>query len=137
MLHCNRIARTLTCFTLLSILSIGCGGKPESRYIPTEELSRDALQTVLDEWKSGKPHGTIEDFQEPIDTLDARWQTGKKLESFEILREEKSDGPKIFVVKMKVEGEKEEQEVKYYVFGKSPLHVFGEKEYNKAAGIGS
>lgn len=136
MLHCNKVHSTLTCFALVSFLVNGCGGRPEAKYIPTEELSRDALQTVLEEWKSGKPFGTIEDFQEPIDALDSRWQAGKKLESFEILHEEKSDGPKIFVVKMKVEGEKEEQEVKYYVFGKSPLHVFGEKEYNKAAGIG-
>ena len=67
---------------------------------------------------------------------DARWQAKKKLESYEVLREEKSDGPKIYVVKMKTDEDKEEKEVTYYVVGKSPLLIFREQDYKKATGTG-
>jgi hypothetical protein len=117
-------------------VSFGCSGAPEKKYIPAANDARGALDAALEHWKSGTKHGRVDSFDVPIDVFDARWQNGKKLESYEILEEETSDGPKIFVVKMKLDEDKEEKEIKYYVVGKSPLLVFREEDYKKASGTG-
>ncbi len=119
----------------MALLALGCGTSDRT-YIPSQNTARGALEAALNAWKSGAAHGTVKGFQVPIDTFDARWQAGKKLEQFEILREEPSDGPKTFVVKMKLADDKEEQEVTYLVLGKDPLLVFRREDYNKASGTG-
>ncbi len=119
----------------MALLAIGCGTSDRT-YIPSQNTARGALEAALNAWKSGAAHGTVKSFQVPIDTFDARWQAGKKLEQFEVLREEPSDGPKTFVVKMKLTDDKEEQEVTYLVVGKDPLLVFRKEDYNKASGMG-
>lgn len=124
------IAAFAVCFV------IGCGGSSTQKYIPSTNLAKSALEKALGEWKSGKAHGTVTGLNVPIDVFDARWQAKKKLESYEVLREEKSDGPKIYVVKMKTDEDKEEKEVTYYVVGKSPLLIFREQDYKKATGTG-
>jgi len=125
-------------FPLIAILafSLGCGGAPEKKYIPDARTAREALDAALEHWKSGEKHGPVEGFKVTVDVFDARWQAGKKLESYEILNEVPSDGPKIFLVKMKLDEDKEEKEVKYFVVGKDPLLVFREQDYNKASGTG-
>ena len=119
----------------LFLLAIGCG-ESDRKYIPSQSTARGALEAALKAWKSGAAHGTVKSFQVPVDTFDARWQAGKKLEQFEILREEPSEGPKTFVAKMKLADDKEEQEVTYLVLGKDPLLVFRKEDYNKASGMG-
>ncbi len=125
-----------TSLIALLTLSIGCGGATEKKYIPTTDVARGALEASLKMWKSGEKHGPVKGFPVPIDVYDARWPAGKKLQSYEILREEKTDGAKTFIVKMKVDGDKEETELKYLVVGKNPLMVFQEKDYKKASGTG-
>ena len=115
--------------------AIGCGS-PEQKYIPKSDLSRRALEAALTQWKSGQAHGPIKNFDVKIDVFDARWQNKKKLESYEILREEKSNGPKTFTVKMKLDEDKEEKEVVYLIVGKDPLLVFRKQDYDKASGTG-
>ena len=117
-------------------LSIGCGGSPEKKYIPKAVTARRALGAALQHWKSGEKHGPVADFDVPVNVFDARWQNGKKLESYEILDEIPSDGPKIFLVKMKLDEDKEEKEVKYFIVGNNPLLIFREQDYNKASGTG-
>ena len=120
---------------MLALLASGCGTS-DRKYIPSPSTARGALEAALNAWKSGAAHGTVKGFQVPVDTFDARWQAGKQLESFEVLREEPSDGPKTFVVKMKLADDKEQQEVTYLVVGKNPLLVFRREDYNKASGTG-
>ncbi|MEK6258300.1 MAG: hypothetical protein AABP62_06730 [Planctomycetota bacterium] len=119
----------------MAILAIGCG-ETDRKYIPSESTARGALEAALNAWKSGAAHGTVKGFQVPIDTFDARWQAGKKLDEFEVLREEPSDGPKTFVVKMKLADEPNHSEITYLVVGKDPLLVFRREDYNKASGMG-
>ena len=119
----------------LFLLALGCG-ESDRKYIPSQSTARGALEAALKAWKSGAAHGTVKSFQVPVDTFDARWQAGKALERFDILREEPSEGPKTFVVKMKLADDKEEQEVTYLVLGKDPLLVFRKEDYNKASGVG-
>lgn len=120
----------------LSLAIAGCFGAPEKRYIPSADAARDALTAALEHWKSGEKHGTVTDHAVPINVFDARWQNGKKLQSFEILHEEASDGPKIFIVKMKLDEDQEEKEVQYRILGKNPLLIFREQDYQKASGMG-
>ena len=126
----------LTMLVSLLCLSISCNSAPEKKYIPAADLAHSALSEALEQWKSGAKHGTIDSFSVPIEVFDARWQNGKKLESFEILSEVESNGPKIFIVKMKLDDDTEEKEQKYLVLGKNPLLIFREQDYQKASGTG-
>ena len=67
--------------------------------------------------------------------FDARWQAGRKLHDYEIIKELDEAGPKQFIVKMTVEGDKGAEEVKYYVVGKDPLLVFRQEDYEKSASM--
>ena len=135
-LNSSRSFSAAACLLFLACLSVGCSGLPEKKYVPNANTAREALDASLSHWKSGAKHGRVDSQKIPVDVFDARWQSGKKLESYEILDEEASDGPKIFVVKMKTSEDKEEKELKYYVVGKNPLLVFREQDYNKASGTG-
>lgn len=120
----------------LSLIAGCTGHNSEKAYIPKTAHAKEALEVVLKEWQSGAAFGRVEGFTVPIDVFDSRWQSGKKLESYEILREETTDGPKTFVVKMKLVDDKEETEIKYLVLGIDPLNVFTEHDYKKATGGG-
>jgi hypothetical protein len=124
----------VTCL-MLPFFVLGCG-ESDRKYIPSQSIARGALEAALSAWKSGEAHGTVKSYQVPVETFDARWQAGKKLKEFEILREEPSDGPKTFVVRMTSSEDKEPQEVTYLVVGKDPLLVFRKEDYNKASGLG-
>lgn len=131
----NRMPFCFTCLAAVSLLLHGCGA-PERKFTPAVESARDALETSLEKWKEGGPHAVIEDFKVPINFIDARWQGGKKLESFEVLAEEKTATiAKIFSVKMKLAEDKEEKEVKYYIVGIDPLNIYREEDYNRASGL--
>lgn len=136
MMFLNHNLTRIVHFLILAGVCAGCGGAPEKKYIPKTDMARGALEAGLEHWKSGARHGPVDGFKVPVNVFDARWQNGKKLESYEILSEVPSDGPKIFLVKMKLNEDKEEIEIKYYVVGKDPLLVFREQDYNKASGTG-
>ncbi len=131
----HKLPRTVLSLVLL-VISVGCGGAPEKKYIPKADLARRALDAALENWRLGAKHGPVNDFAVPVNVFDARWQNGKKLESYEILNEVPSDGPKIFLVKMKLDEDKQENEIRYFVVGKDPLLIFREQDYNKASGTG-
>lgn len=114
----------------------GCGSG-EEKYIPSESTAREALDAALTAWKSGQAHGTVKSFAVPIDTFDARWQAGGKLETFEVVREEAFEGPRKFVVNMKLVDDKSAEEVVYLIVGNDPLLVFRQQDYDKASGMGN
>ncbi len=123
---------------LLVLTTFGCGSRSQSEYVPASTQARSALEAALNAWKSGKPYETVADHKPPVQTFDARWQAGAKLESFEILKEldepDKS-APKKFVVKEQLAGGKAGEESTFYVLGKDPLHVFREVDYFQASGL--
>lgn len=57
-----------------------------------EPLAREACQEFLTAWKDGKKAA---DLKPKIIGRDSDWEAGKKLESFEILPEEKKHGPNL------------------------------------------
>ena len=113
----------------------GCGGSGEAKYLPSEDIAKEALNAALKAWQDGQAHGTVKTYAVPVDTFDARWQEGKTLEKFEVVRKETLDNHKAFIVKMKLTDE-EEQEVTYLVIGNDPLMVFRKQDYDKASGVG-
>src|SRR5262245_61284222 len=89
---------------LLSLLGLACGG---SSFNPRAEAARWALETSLDAWRSGKKPIDLVQARPPIQVADNEWNNGKKLSSFEIVREEPSTIDKRFAVKLTYEGKKE------------------------------
>lgn len=123
-------------FSTLIFSMTGCGGSGEAKYVPSEGSANEALNVALQAWRDGQPYGTITSYKVPIDTYDARWQAGEKLEKFEVIRSEQLDQHKAFVVKIKLASDQEEQEDTYLVIGNNPLMVFRKQDYDKASGVG-
>lgn len=119
--------RLLCCMTTAPLLW-GCGGDSRNRYLPPSQKAREYLEKSLSTWKSGTAHGPIADSKPVINVFDARWQAGKKLESYEIVAEEKYTDQPQFKVRLKVEGEPEETTM-YYVLGIDPINVYREAEF--------
>jgi hypothetical protein len=118
-------------------LLAGCnknGG--EEKYVPAESNAREALTAALTRWKDGesKP-AEVAVGKVKVQVLDKAWTDGIKLQSFEIVGEEKpatEPGPRVFSVRMKTS--KGEQTAKYYVFGLDPLWVCDEAGYKQMTG---
>ncbi len=113
----------------------GCGGS-DSDYLPSTTAARAALEASLNKWKAGDSLATISTGPVPVDTFDARWRDGGKLESFEILREELVEGRPTFNVKTKLANAAEPTEDTFIVVGNNPLLVFRKQDYDKAGGTG-
>ena len=123
-------------FSALMFSLAGCSGNGEAKYIPSDASAHEALNAALQAWQDGHAHGPITSYKVPIDTYDARWQAGEKLERFEVIRSEQLDQHKAFRVKMKLANDPEEQEDTFLVIGNNPLMVFRKQDYDKASGVG-
>jgi hypothetical protein len=122
------------CLLIVPTLLCGCG-RSNSEFHPRIESAREALEAALEAWRNGEPHQTITSTEPSIDLFDARRQSGERLSSFEILEELPDEGPKQFLVKLKLEGATAPEETKYIVLGKDPLLVFREEDYHQPAGM--
>ena len=112
----------------------GCGGG-EDRYTPEAGSARDSLAAALQAWQDGQPLKPIMIEETTVNVVDARWQSGKKLESFEILSEVAGEPQPTFVVRQQIAGEQGAAETRYIVVGIEPIHVFREEDYNQPAGM--
>ena len=111
----------------------GCnGGNSLSRYEPSKQVARNAIDSALKTWKTGVPLGEIAG-KPAINMFDERWQSGKKLESYEILEEVAGSEHPQFKVRLKITGSAEEVN-EFLAVGIDPLLVFREKDYRKATG---
>ena len=127
--------RVLLCIAVAGLgLLAGCNKEGDvAKYTPAEGEARKALETALGQWRDGQakpasfPLGKV-----TVEVLDQTWASGQKIQGFEIVGEEKGDGPRIFTVKLTTA--KGEQTVKYYVVGIDPLWVYSEADYKKQSG---
>lgn len=116
-------------------LAAGCSKQAgEERFTPAESNARQALETALNQWKSGQARpapfnfGTVK-----VEVADQAWATGQKLQAFEIVGTEAGPtGPRVFTVKLGTG--RGEQTVKYYVLGIDPLWIYGEADYRQLSG---
>lgn len=137
MLRCLKVATSLP---LLIVLVSGCGGgSSESSYRPTGQSAKDALTAALDAWKSGREKpGAIDSTKPAIQIQDQVWDSGRKLKDFQIGEERPSaDGPTRFQVKLTFGDAPATEDVEYVVFGKDPLWVCRDKDYQKMTGTGA
>lgn len=117
--------------SLLGILWIaGCGGNSRERYLPAATVARDALVKVLDAWKAGAPYESITISKPAINVFESRWRDGKKLESYQILEEDKHADQPQFKVRLQITGQPEETTT-YLVIGIDPLNVFRDVDYKQ------
>ncbi|MFO0943302.1 MAG: hypothetical protein U0930_21415 [Pirellulales bacterium] len=126
-------ARALALLGLAVCFLFGCGGRSISDYKSTSETARKAIETSLAAWKEGKPLGTISG-KPAIDTFDARWRSGAKLEEFSILGEVAGTEHTQFEVEMKF-ANKPKEKSEYLVVGIDPLLVFRKEDYQRATGM--
>jgi hypothetical protein len=122
------------CLLVIPAVS-GCDGGSAKKYVPQSMSARTAIETALKSWQSGGAYDTIKTDTPSVQPYDARWQSGQKLKSFEIVREVSNDGPKKFEVRIELEGAEPVNDV-YLVVGIDPLNVFREQDYQKASGVG-
>lgn len=118
-------------FLLCIALAAGCGSNRSSeRYVPPPASARQALEAALRSWQQGRPTGTVEGTANPtvilVDNCRDRAQT---LESFTILGEVPGEGPRCFAVRLRLENPKEEQRVRFVVFGVDPLWVYRHEDF--------
>jgi hypothetical protein len=114
-------------------LAVGCSRGTKS-YKPATDVGKSALETALSHWKSGAKFEPITTSKPAINVFDARWQSGKKLESYEILGEVPGQEHTQFEVRLKLAGQPEEKTV-YRVIGIDPLNIFRDADYQKATGM--
>lgn len=119
----RRIVNWSHCLFVLFTLSIaltGCSRTARSLSL-NQPKAREACTEFLTAWKNGKRVG---DLKPKIIGRDSDWETGKKLESFEILKDERSDGTNLHLTvrrTLKDDAGKETQQEVAYVVGTSPV----------------
>ena len=119
-LHAKCLRRLLMVVVVLSCTILGCDRSARSLSL-NQPKAREACNEFLTAWKNGKQ---VADLKPKIIGRDSDWETGKKLESFEILKDERSDGPNLHLTVRRIvkdsTGREIQQEV-FYVVGTSPV----------------
>ena len=109
----------------------GCGSDT-ARYTPTAEVARKSLEAALAAWRDGRPMGSIEGSSPPVWAVDSNWQSGEKLEAFQVLGEDDVDGSKQFTVRLTMKGPRGETEARYVVHGRDPIRVYRGEDFARA-----
>jgi hypothetical protein len=115
----------------------GCRDRSYSKYIPSDQNARAALETALTAWQAGKAPGAIGGTAPAIQAVDSHWLAGEKLTSFEIVEEVRGEGqgPKVFSVRLTTDRATTPQTIRYYIVGKDPLWVYREDDYKLPEGM--
>ena len=102
------------------------------RYVPSAARAEEALDAVLAAWRRGEPPGALQLKSAPIEVLtaDSTRNSGRRLIGYELLGEVSGEGPRTFIVRLKLDNPSEELEVRYYLVGIDPLWVFQQRDYD-------
>ena len=117
------------------MLACACGGpSPEADsavVMPTPDVARAALSTVLNAWRDGTLAGPIKTPSATLELIDTERKPNRPLRSFEILGAIEIDRFRAFQVKLRVDNPDEDQVVRYLVVGKDPLWVFRQEDFDR------
>ena len=105
---------------LLCVVMVGCSRSARSLSL-NQPKAKEACTAFLTAWKEGKKVG---DLAPKITGRDSDWETGKKLESFEILPEGRSDGTNLHLTVRRILKDAKGAEIKQevaFVVGTSPV----------------
>jgi hypothetical protein len=130
-----RMLVDLSLATLLLFGMAACSRAPSSgyeRYVPSVARAQVALDQVLTAWKDGLPVGPLTLASEAIaiEVADTTRVPGQRLVDYELLGEVSGEGPRTFVVRLKLDNPAAEREVRYYLVGIDPLWVFHQEDYD-------
>jgi hypothetical protein len=126
------------CWGLFVVLIVtGCSSPSKEDYIPSENAGKQAIETALTAWQSGKPMEPIENPDAvAVQPQDTEWQKGRKLVAFSIGEElPTTDGPKQFAVRLTFQGSATPVDTVYFVVGRDPLWVFRDRDYQRTTGM--
>jgi hypothetical protein len=116
----------------LVVFAVGCSDSADvKRYYPAEDKARAALEAALIAWQSGQPSGAVPGAANPsVQFVDSHHAPGRRLKSFEILGLAPGDGPRVFTVKLTLDGPTAEVKTRYVVFGLDPMWVMQHDDYD-------
>jgi hypothetical protein len=117
--------------------AVGCNQASSgyARYIPSASKSEEAMELVMAAWKNGAPAGALKLKSEPItiQVADSTRRRGQRLVGYQVLGEVSGEGPRTFVVRLKLENPRAEYDARYYLVGVDPLWVFRQEDYDAVA----
>lgn len=131
MMHENRhfLFRGAVVAAVSCLCMAGCGGGGIAK--PSADTARSSLEVALNSWKASGSPGVIAGSDPPTQVVDSSWQSGRKLESFEILQEYDGGGDRRFTVRLKHPEPTGEEEVHYVVLGEGPVWVYRDEDFQR------
>lgn len=120
----NTVAFLLICTGFLT----ACGGPSMNT---SADVARKSLEAALTAWRDGKKPGNMEGTSPSVQATDFEWTSGRKLEAFEIIREEPSTADKRFTVKLNQGKAAPAVEATYVVIGLDPVLVLRAEDYER------
>jgi hypothetical protein len=130
-----RLRGTALIVLLALAACLGCGNGGTDQFLPSENVSRKALETALTAWQNCQPMDQVGSASPAIQVAEPRWKAGQKLGGYEIVKEDNEDGHTYYSVKLKLKGAAREPLVRYVVVGKDPLWVYNEEEFKGKGGM--
>jgi hypothetical protein len=129
----DRRSRWVTPSALLLACAIGCQPPPAGtapRVVPEPAAGRAAVATALSEWQRGREPGTIDTVRPAVVVVDSHRKPGQTLEQFEIVGQADDDNSRTFTVRARLANPAEEPLLRFHVFGREPLWVFRQEDYD-------
>jgi hypothetical protein len=115
---------------LIAACASGCGNSSNAaRFVPREDVAREALSLALTAWKQGGSDSLALDETTSIQVVDQHRRAGQALEDFRIIGEVAGDGGRWFEVELHLEKPAQREQVRYVVVGVNPLWVFRQYDY--------
>jgi hypothetical protein len=107
----------------------GCGSSNRAeRYLPDEELAREALTAAMMAWQhDGSTSLSLNG--KTIEVVDKHRRPGQTLSKFNILGEVSGDGGRWFEVQLHFVQPTQTEHVRYVVVGINPLWIFRQQDY--------
>ena len=127
------LSRGVGALALAALLTASSGCESDTaRYTPTADVARKSLEAALTAWRDGRPIGSIAGSSPPVRVVDSSWQSGEKLEAFQILGEADVDGRKEFTVRLTMKQSRGESQARYVVHGRDPVWVYRGEDFARA-----
>jgi hypothetical protein len=126
--------RTGAAAAVLALL-VGAGCRPPGteRFVPPAAAARQALEVALRAWQDGRTDPKIDTVSPPVMVADTVRRPGQRLTGYDVLGELPGDGPRQFVVRLRLDNPPEEQKVRFVVFGIQPVWVYRLEDYEMLA----
>ena len=123
--------RLFAAVSLLS-LAVGCSDRSgPSRFYPSDERARTALEGALSAWQQGLPTGELPGAENPkVHLADTHRTPGQRLRAFAVQGVAPGDGPRVFTVKLTLANPEAELRARFVVVGIDPIWVFRQEDYD-------